>query len=238
VALGYSFLLSEDPDLCDQPQLGFKAWLQVAHAAANESEVEMIGLGVSIPISAGGEAIGAVSRRIAASSPAARWVMLAGLLILGAGAAWWVRSGNASKFIERARPVIRDLGETFGPPLAETFTRYEAGKTVFAEAAVPPAEMTTLAERIARVLVFCESPVLAEDVARELETPGNLRDRTQLVRKELRNCPAFAEVSRGRWVLGHPSDYQIRPLPPIEINEYHERLHKDTRRPSRVMRNQ
>ena len=234
VALGYSFLLSEDPDLCDQPQLGFKAWLQVAHATANETEVEMIGLGISIPISTAGEAIGSASRRIAASSPAARWVMLAGLLILVAGTAWWVRSGNAGKFIERARPVIRDLGETFGPPLAETFTRYEAGKSVFAEAAVPPADMTTLAERIARVLVFRESPVLAEDIARELETPGNLRERTKLVRTELHSCRAFTEVRRGRWILGHPSGYRIYPLPPIEINEYHERLHKDTRRPSRV----
>ena len=231
VALGYSFLMAEDPDLCDQPHLGFSAWLQVAHAAANETEVEMIGLGVSIPVSAAGEAIGAASRRIAASSPAAKWVMLAGLLILAAGTAWWVRSGNAGKFIERARPVLRELGNTFGPPLAETFTRYETGKTVFAQAAVPPANTTTLAERIARVLVFCSSPVLAEDIARELEVPGNLRDRTQLVRSELRSCKAFSEVTRGRWMLGDLSGYVTAPLPPIEIVEYYDRLHKSTQRP-------
>jgi hypothetical protein len=234
VALGYSFLLAEDPDLCAQAQLGFSAWLQVAHAAANETEVEMIGLGVSIPVSAAGEAIGAASRRIAASSPAAKWVMLAGLLILAAGAAWWVRSGNAGKFIERARPVLRELGDTFGPPLAETFTRYETGKTVFAQAAVPPANTTTLAERIARVLVFWSSPALAEDIARELEVPGNLRDRTRLVRSELRGCKAFTEVTRGRWMLGDHSGYVSAPLPPIEIVEYHDRLHKNIQRPHKA----
>ena len=228
VALGYSFLLSEDPDLCDQPQLGFKAWLQVTHAAANETEVEAICLGVSIPVSAAGEAISAASRRIASSSPAAKWVMFAGLLILAAGAVWWVHSGKAARLVERARPVVRELGGIYGPPLAETFTRYEAGKIAFAQAAVPPASTATLAERIARILVFCGSPVLAEDIARELDVPGNLRDSTQLVRAELRGCGAFIEVSRGRWMLGHRSGYQAAPLPLIEIAEYHERVHQDT----------
>jgi len=231
VALGYSFLLSEDPDLCDQPELGFSAWLQVTHAAANASEVDTIALGVSIPVSAAGEAIGAVSRRVASSSAPAKWIMLGGLLIAVAGAVLWVRSGKASKFVERAVPVVRELSETFGPPLAETFARYEAGRTVFAQATVPPSNTSTLAERIARILVFHGSPVLAEDIARELEEPGNLRDRTRLIRTELRSSGAFTEVSRGRWILGHPSGYKAAPLPPIEITEYWQRIHKDTMRP-------
>src|SRR5215469_1520887 len=37
------------------------------------------------------------------------------------------------------------------------------------------------------------------------ETPGNLRERTQLVRGELRGCKAFTGVSPGRWKLGQPS---------------------------------
>jgi hypothetical protein len=63
------------------------------------------------------------------------------------------------------------------------------------------------------VLAFCGSPVLAEDIARELGAPGNLRDRTRLVRAELRGCGAFVEVSRGRWMLGELGGGPAVPLP-------------------------
>jgi hypothetical protein len=76
VALGTCFLLSEDRDLRDPPGLGFVAWLQVARAAANETEVETIFFGASIPVTVTGEAVQAASRRIAAASSAAKWAML------------------------------------------------------------------------------------------------------------------------------------------------------------------
>jgi hypothetical protein len=155
--------------------------------------------------------------------------MFGALLILAAGVIWWVRSGKAGVLVERARPVLRQAGEIYGPPLAETLTRYEAGRRVLAQAAVPPAVTTTMAERIARKLVFQRSPVLADDIARELDAPGSLRDRTRLVRAELRGCGAFVEVTRGRWMLGRPSGYQAAPLPLIEVLEYQDRVHKDTR---------
>ena len=79
--------------------------------------------------------------------------------------------------------------------------------------------------------MLCGSPVLAEDVARELDAPGNLRDRTQRVRAELHRLNAFTEVRRGRWTLGFPSGYQATPLPTIEIAEYFEQVHKDTMQP-------
>jgi hypothetical protein len=230
VALGYCFLLTEDPDLCDPPGLGFSAWLQVTHATANETEVESIYFSARIPVVAADEAIRAASRRIAVASPAARWALLGGALLLGAAAIWWFRSGKAGKFLERARPVVRELGQIYGPPLMETFSRYERGQVVLAQAAVPPADAATMAERIARALAFCPAPVLAEDIARELGAPGNLRDRTRLVREELRGCGAFSEVSRGRWMLGQPSGYQAAPLPFAEVADYMIRLHKDTRR--------
>lgn len=154
--------------------------------------------------------------------------MLGGLLGLAVGSACWVRSGKAGKLIERARPALRELGEIYGPPLAETLARHASGRKVFAQAAVPPASTTTLAERIARTMAFRSSPVLAEDIARDLTAPGNLRDRTRLVRAELRGCMAFTEISRGRWMLGHSSGYPAAPLPPIEVIEYYERLHKNT----------
>jgi hypothetical protein len=53
-----------------------------------------------------GEAVWAASRRIAA----------------GEVAEW------AGKLAERARPVVRQMGEIYGPVLAETFTRYERGR--------------------------------------------------------------------------------------------------------------
>jgi hypothetical protein len=80
------------------------------------------------------------------------------------------------------------------------------------------------------VLAFRGSPVLAEDIARELGAPGNLRDRTRLVRAELRGCGAFVEVSRGRWMLGEPGGGPAAPLPFTDVVDYLERVHKDTRR--------
>ena len=73
-------------------------------------------------------------------------------------------------------------------------------------------------------------PLLAVDVARELDTPGNLRDRTQLVRAELRGCEAFTEASRGRWELGRPSGHEAARLPMDEVVDYWDRVHQDTRR--------
>lgn len=95
---------------------------------------------------------------------------------------------------------------------------------------MPRAEAQTLGERIARVLAYAPGPLLAVGIARELDTPGNLRDCTQMVRAELQGCGAFTEVTRGRWVLGKPSGYQPEPLPLAEELDYLARLHKDTRR--------
>ena len=230
VTIGGCFLLSEDADLTDPPNLGFAAWLDVAHAAANEVEMRSIYVGVSIPANVAEATIGAISRRIAAASPGVKLALVllaAGVVI---GAIWCVKTGKADKLIDRAKPVIKEIGRTYGPPLLETFERHTQGQVVFSRAVVPRANAQTLGERIARVLAYSAEPLLAEDIARELETPGNLRDRTQLVRTELRSCGAFAEVSRGRWVLGQPSGYEPAPFSPAEVFDYMQRLHKDTRR--------
>jgi hypothetical protein len=68
VTIGGCFLLSEDPDLCGIPQLGFSAWLKVTHAAANEIEAQAIFGTVSIPLDVLDVAAGAAYRRIAAAS--------------------------------------------------------------------------------------------------------------------------------------------------------------------------
>lgn len=230
VTIGGCFLLSEDKDLSDIPQLGFSAWLKVTHAAANQTEADAIYVTASIPFNVAEATAGAAYRRIA-TAPAGAKVALAGLaVILFVGGIWWVKSGRAGKFFERAKPVIKELGQTYGPPLMETMERHSQGQVIFARAVVPRADGQTLGERIARVLAYAPEPLLAVDIARELEAPGNLRDRTQLVRAELRGCKAFTEVSRGRWELGRPSGYQRAALSPIEIIDYTERLHKNTRK--------
>jgi hypothetical protein len=63
---------------------------------------------------------------------------------LGEDPAWWVRSGRAEKFLRSAKPVITDLGETFGPPLMETMARYTEGQAAMVEAVVPLAAAQTL----------------------------------------------------------------------------------------------
>jgi len=230
VTIGGCFLLSEDPDLYDIPQLGFSAWLNVTHAAANETEVEAIYITASIPVNVAEVAVGAAYRRIAAASMGTKLAAAGLAAVIVIGGIWWVRSGRAAMFLERAQPVIKEAGRTYGPLLMETMERYNRGQVVFAQAVVPRADTQTLGERIAQVLAYAHEPLLAVDIARELGSPCNLRDRTQMVRAELRDCEAFVEVSRGRWELGRPSGYKRVPLSPVEMVDYMERRHKDTRR--------
>jgi hypothetical protein len=196
VTIGGCFLLSEDRDLTDIPQLGISVWLKVTHAVANKTEVEAIYVTASIPFSIAEATAGPAYRRIAAASTGTRWALAGLTAIIVIGGIWWVESGRAGKFFERAQPVIKELGQTYGPPLMETLERYTVGQVTFARAVVPRADHQSLGERIARVLAYASEPLLAVDIARELETPGNLRDRIHLVRAELRSCEAFTEVSR------------------------------------------
>jgi hypothetical protein len=230
VTIGGCFLLSEDPDLCDIPGLGVSAWLQVTHAAANEIEVESYAFVARIPVNVAELTIEGAYRRITAASPATQLACGIAAGIIAVGGFWLFASGKASKFLDRAKPVIKEIGRVYGPPLLETLQRHNRGRLVFSHAVVTRAESQTLGERIARVLAYASEPLLAVDIARELETPGSLRDRTKLVRGELQSCGAFAEVTRGRWVLGRPSGYESAPLSPVEVMDYQERLHKDAHR--------
>jgi len=91
------------------------------------------------------------SRRIAAALPAGRLALLGLMVGAVAGAIWLASSGKVRPSIDRARPVVRELVETFGPPMMETLNRYEQGNVAMARVAVPPAVGRTLPERIARV---------------------------------------------------------------------------------------
>jgi hypothetical protein len=172
----------------------------------------------------------AAYRRVAAASTVARWALARLAVIIVIGGIWWVQSGRAGRFFERVKPVVQELGRTYGPPLTRTIERHNAGRMIMARAVVPRADWQTLGERVARVLAFASEPLLAGDIARELETAGNLRYRTQMVRAELQGCEAFTEVSRRRWVLGRTSGYEREQLPPDEVMHYMDRLHQDTRR--------
>jgi hypothetical protein len=123
VTIGGCFLLSEDRDLCDIPHLGFSAWLKVTHAAANETEVEALYVTASIPLDVVEATAGAACRRIAAASTGTNWALGGLAAIVVAAGIWWARSGRAGKLFERALPVIKELGRTYGPPLLETLER-------------------------------------------------------------------------------------------------------------------
>jgi hypothetical protein len=75
VTIGGCFLLSEDPDLCDIPELGFSAWLEVTHAAANQTEVDALSITASIPFNVAEATAGAAYQRIAVASASAKWAL-------------------------------------------------------------------------------------------------------------------------------------------------------------------
>jgi hypothetical protein len=230
VTIGGCFLLSEDPDLCDIPELGFSAWLGVTHAAANQTEVDALSITASIPFNVAEATAGAAYRRIAVASASAKWALAGLAAVIMIGGIWWVGSSRAGQFVERAKPVFQELGRMYGPLLLETMERHNMGEVIKMRAVVRPADDQALGERIARVLAYAPEPVLAQDIVRELRSLGNLRNRTQMVRAVLEGCEAFAEVSRGRWVLGRPSGYERKQLPWAEVMDYMDRLHKDLRR--------
>ena len=114
VTIGGCFLLSEDPDLCDIPRLGFSAWLKVTHAAANETEVEAVYVAASIPFNVVEATARAAYRRMAAASAGTKLAVAGMAALVVIGGLWWVRSGRAEKFFERAQPMIRELGQPMG----------------------------------------------------------------------------------------------------------------------------
>jgi hypothetical protein len=99
---------------------GTGTWLPVAHAAANETEMQMVSYGFAIPVTAITETAAAVSRRIAAAPPAGKWAAAGIAIALGVLVVWLVRTGKTKAITDRIRPVIREIGEATGPPLLET----------------------------------------------------------------------------------------------------------------------
>jgi hypothetical protein len=66
-----------------------------------------------------------------------------------AGAIWCVNTGNPDKLIDRARPVIKEVGRIYGPPLLETFESHAMGQAVFSKALRPINEATLTVRRSA-----------------------------------------------------------------------------------------
>lgn len=97
--VGGCFLLSEDPDLCDIPQLGFFAWLKVTHAAANQTEAETIFVTASIPFNVVEATAGAAYRRIAVASTGTKLAVagVAALVLIGvSGGSRAAKPGSSS----------------------------------------------------------------------------------------------------------------------------------------------
>jgi hypothetical protein len=226
VALGCAYLFAEDPDLCDSPGLGVSEWLPIAHAAANDAEVTMASVGVGLPLTVTTESIRAAWRGVSKTQREVQLVVVGVVVLL---AFWFIASGRARRTYEGSRPVARNLVDALGPPLKEISERRSVGREVFARTLVSPSAQRCIGEVIANVLATestIEEPMLAADVARSIDGCGNLKQRTQAVRAELRAYPdTFVEVTRGRFMLGRPSGYPRADLDRTEVLDFLRRSH-------------
>jgi hypothetical protein len=201
-------------------------WLPIAHAAANDAEVTMVGVGVGLPLTVTTESVRAAWRGV---SKTQREVQLATLGVIILLAFWFFASGRARRTYQVSRPIARNLLDALGPPLEEITERRTVGREVFARTVVTPSQDRCLGEVIANVLVAessIEEPMLAIDVARGIDGCGNLKERTRVVRAELRAYPnTFVEVMRGRFTLGRPSGYSPADLERAEVLDFIRRSH-------------
>jgi hypothetical protein len=148
-ALAPCHVLTEDGDLTDYG-LGDKDWLPLAHAFANQAELEWISSVVALPtviVAALGADLGQKAVRLPV---AGRYLLLAGLL----GIAYvWQKDGRARRHLQKAGVITKRVATVAGPPLLELTERYVEGAAVQADRAVRPTDARGLPEQIARDLL-------------------------------------------------------------------------------------
>jgi hypothetical protein len=218
-------VLTEDPDLTDYG-FGDRDWLPLAHAFANQAELELVGSVVAVPtvIVAG---LGTEFTRAAMRLPALwRYLLVTGLL----GIAYlWQQDGRARRHLEKAGAVASRIGKVAGPTLVELMTRHGEAVNARRDRLVAPDHDRRLPEQIARHLAFAPlDGLLASDIAREVDHDGNLKDRTTAVRAVLQGSDAYVEVTRGRWRLGVPPSSDASTLTPDEVGQWIARAHRAT----------
>ena len=218
-------VLTEDPDLTDYG-LGDRDWLPLAHAFANQAELELVSSAVAVPtvIVAG---LGTELSRAAMRLPAVwRYLLAAGLL----GVAYlWQIDGRARRQLEKAGAVALRVGKVVGPPLLELTERHGEAMNIRRDRLVVPDHVRRLPEQIARQLALAPSHgMLAADVAREVDHDGNLKERTAAVRAVLQSSDACVQVTRGRWRLGNPPSIDASTLTPDDVLQWLARAHRAT----------
>lgn len=194
-------VITEDGDLVDNG-IGSRKWLKVAHFVANEAVIDETASMVYLPTAA---AIGLTraTTRLIARAPV--WAQLALCLVASVGITWCRVNGRGARQVQRAADATGDLWQWVGPRLVQMLARRVTGELAWVAQTVVGSNAPTMSERVAALLSVATDPPLAEDLARGIERPGNLRDRTQAVRAILVASPAFCEASRGRWALGQPA---------------------------------
>jgi hypothetical protein len=224
-ALAPCYALIEDPDLTDYG-LGDRNWLPLTHAFANQAEVELVGSMVAIPASVM-VAMGTDLGRAAIRLPVAlRCLVVAGLL----GVAYlWQKDGRARRHMQKSGEAASRVAKVAGPPLLELLERHGESMTTQQDRLVPADEIRGLAEQIARELALApDHGLLAVDIARVVDFPGNLKARTSAVRTLLEGSNAYNQVARGRWLLGSRTRAITSTLTPDDIAQWLARAHRAT----------
>jgi hypothetical protein len=219
-ALAPCCVLTEDGDLTDH-RFGNSNWLPLTHAGANHAEFEMAVTAVGLPSALTSIAVWEIGKAV---SRAPRVVQTAALMVTLAAAYWWKRDGRAERHMQLVRNAGRTFWEVAAPIFFELLTMYSSAVGIQAEAAVEPAEVTTLSERVARALALgSDQGMLAREIADSLGMVESPEYAARKVRKVLRSRLAFVEISRGRWQLGRRFTTAPPPLPFDEQQEWMKR---------------
>jgi hypothetical protein len=202
--------------------LGNANWLSLAHASANGPD-------------------GAL-RRPAAPPTILTWELLkaggrgftrlplpaqVAVGVIGSGLVYrWSKSDRAAQQLDRVRRAVGKVGAVAMPIIGILVERHQHAQQTWAAHQVTSARNRSVEERIARVLALGPSQgMLAGEVARQVETNGNLKRRTAAVRELLRTAPAFTEITRSRWQLGERAGAWSGSVPGTAIHDWIRRAH-------------
>lgn len=223
LALFPCYILAKDNDLTDN-DFGRHDHLPLLLAAANEGELSYTNKAMTAPVVVGGLLLeGAVYgfRRLPALARIGL-VVATGLLVNR-----WHHDGRLAGGLRQAFRAIGTVASVVAPLLQQIHQRIADNEAVWSEHLPRLTRAASVSEQVARILAYApEQGMLASDVARELNVPGSVKAHRTVVRHVLCDCPAFTEVSRGRFRLGQPAGDLQRSLPPTLSLDWMRRAHR------------
>lgn len=215
--LARSCVLTEDSDLTDY---GFGAynWLPLTHAGANHAEIEMAATAVGLPVGLTSLMIWESGRALVR---APRGAQIAALVLMAGAAYWWRKDGRAERHLQQLKMTGRNVWRVVSPIALELLAMYSTGVQTQSQFTVEQADVTSLSERVARVLALGpDGGMLAREIAAATGMTESPEYAATKVRAVLRSDEAFVEVSRGRWQLGFRVIPEPPPLPYDELQEW------------------